>query len=986
MKADPSAQGLRNAAVGALHAALVSVQAGDQFAGAYLHERDLQSRVSRAQRERVSSRNRGTVSRGEMGLRSEIGIAGDPTIDSRTRNLALPEGELTVSDRARRGLAALQWGLIYRAALADGTRVNLEPREKGVRAGALIAHPPALSQQDPPQCGEHVVTVAWAGIGAGFAVVTLHAMSGSVRTVDDAPPQRKHGAGRLLPRLGGLVTRHTLIYIAGSFAVGPAGLISVVITTRLLGASKYGELGVLFVFAGFATMLYNTGSLHGTFMYAYGATEGEGDDVGARGKITSNHKRALGTGVVLTLAIVSAGTAFCFLLAPQIAELLHIHNPDGPALVRWAAVSAATGSLWRLTVNVFRMERKPVRFAIFNSMRPLFVVATTVPLLVLGYELQGVLAGTAFGTLVASAVCIAMARHCYAPAFSWSDVKEIVKRGSLVVVPVTCLYIAHSADTVLVSQFMSGAAVGTYRVATRFAVLPSYFASSFLMAWSPLEHGVLFQSTYRQTGEERVRGAILTYYLLAGMTIVVLLDVFANVLTLLAGPEYSPAAPLIPLIGVGFVCYGLFIVLVRLSKIEKTMMWFAFGAILATVVEVGLAIVTIPWLGAYGAPVATTAGLLAACLMWIVVVTRVMKGSFSFEKRPLLGLGVAVSVATVVQVLGLSIWPAGRPFVLALVLVSYVTTVLALRVVPRRHFGLLRLLARATVRQRVAKQDPTGGLERLDLARRSLLATLERDRVPIAVLADRTRRDEREISHEYIATLREIIAASPGPDWSAELEGSVADYLLSDRPESQRDVMAHELLEEGLEGLELVELNEAAQRLRALPGETWSAWTTNGHPVQDHKVRLKELIEILSKLPESDRRAALMILRDGRTAAEAAQENGMPEQLAAARVVRVLRAAGNLGKGTPDDAAIGIAVFGLPSALIPPNARAVALVFDQVRGFSRRQWQRALPPVQPRRRSLATSVRRRSHPDHSQGQLSQGELAQIAFGEGAPLR
>jgi O-antigen/teichoic acid export membrane protein/DNA-directed RNA polymerase specialized sigma24 family protein len=785
----------------------------------------------------------------------------------------------------------------------------------------------------------------------------------------------------LLPRLGGLVTRHTLIYIAGNFAVGPASLVTVVITTRLLGASKYGELGVLFVCAGFATILYNTGSLHGTFMYAYGATEGEGDEVGAAGKLATNHKRALGTGVVLTLMIVTVCTAFWFLVSPQLAELLHIHSHKGPALVRWAAVSAATGSLWRLTVNVYRMERKPVRFAVFNSMRPVFVVATTIPLLLLGYELQGVLAGTAFGTLVASIVCIVMARQCYALAFSWSDVKEIVKRGSLVVIPVTCLYVVHSADTVLVSQFTTGAAVGVYRVATRFAALPSYFASSFLMAWSPLEHGVLFQSTYRQAGHERVRASILTYYLLAGVTIVVLLDVTGNLLTLLAGSEYSSAAPLIPAIGVGFVFYGLFIVLVRLAKIEGTMMWFALGAVVATVVEIGLATVTIPWLGAYGAPLATTAGMLVACVMWIVVVKYVLKGALSFEKRPLLGLAAAVAIAGAVQALGLSLWPAGRPVVLALVFATYVAAVLALRVVPRRHFGLLRTLARITVRQRVAKQDPTGGLQRLDPTRRGLLASLQRDHVPIAVLADRTRREEREITHEYVTTMREIVAAHSRSPWSAEQEAGVAEYLLSDQPESHRDRMAHELLvEEELDGLELVELNEAAQRLRALPQETWSKLTTEGRPAADHRVRLGELVERLSRLPEPDREAALMILRDGRTAAEAAQESGIAEPLVAARVVRALRAVGNLDRGGPDDAAMGIALFSSPGATLPPNARAVELVFDQVRGFSRRQWRQALPPEQSRRRSLVPNMHRRSHAEHPQS-----ELTQIAFGESVPL-
>ncbi len=382
-------------------------------------------------------------------------------------------------------------------------------------------------------------------------------MSLSAGTASGTPDDQ--GVSRRLVTLtGGRLTRHTLIYIVGLLAAAPFGLVSVAVLTRLLLPAQYGELGVLFVFAGFLTVFYNTGSLHGTFMLVYGASEGEGDDVGSDTKVTSAPRRALGTGVVLTLMIVTAGTAVCFVFASEISQALLHHrpgalHPGGTSLVRWAAVSAAAGSLWRLTVNVFRMERKPARFALFNATRPLFVVSGVIPLVALGFGTKGALAGTALGTLGATAVCVTMARGSYALAFSLEDVKRIVRLGSMVVVPVLCLYVVHSSDILLLSHFASVHELGIYRVASRFAVIPSYFASALLMTWGPLEHGVMFRATYKHLGANRVRGAMLSYYLLISITIVVLLDIFGNVLVLLVGPEYRAAAPLIPLIGMAFV-------------------------------------------------------------------------------------------------------------------------------------------------------------------------------------------------------------------------------------------------------------------------------------------------------------------------------------------------------------------------------------------------------------------------------------------------
>ncbi|MFI5009026.1 MAG: methyltransferase domain-containing protein [Solirubrobacterales bacterium] len=624
--------------------------------------------------------------------------------------------------------------------------------------------------------------------------------------------------------MGGRFSRDTAIYVVGMLAVGPFSLISVMVLTRIMSPAEYGELALLFFFSGYLTVLYNTGSLHGTFMLVYGASTGEGDDIDSDIKLSQTPRRALGTGMTLTLIIVTAGTLVCFMFASTLSQAL-LHKRSGATLICWAAASAGAGSLWRLAVNVFRMERQAGRFAAFNAVRPLFVVAGTVPLVVLGFGVRGALAGTTLGTLAAVAVCIAMARHSYALAFSFADAREIVRRGSMVVVPVVALFLVHSVDVVLLSRFAPTHEVGLYRVASRFAAVPSYFASAFLMAWAPLERGVLFQATYRHVGEDRVRGAILTYYLLGGMTIVLLLDVAAPGLMLLVGPGYRSAAPLIPLVGVGFVCYGLYMVLVRVVKTRRRMLFYGAGAILAMALDVGLSSVTIPWLGAYGVPLGVIGGVLIACVVWIVAVKGLMKASISFQPKPLLGLLVAVALASTIQVVGLNLWPAGRPAILALVVLSYFGAVIGLGVVPTRHLRLLLRFARAAVRRGMSTVDPARGLARLAPARRNVLAALECDGIPLAVLAERLGWSERRVASEYLAALRQLLGGQPPSAEALAFDSGVAAYLLSRQTLARRDIVGRELIEEGVDALELMELDETAKRLRALAHEDWPAQT-----------------------------------------------------------------------------------------------------------------------------------------------------------------
>jgi O-antigen/teichoic acid export membrane protein len=743
-----------------------------------------------------------------------------------------------------------------------------------------------------------------------------------------------------LTLMGGKVTRDTAIYVLGTLVVGPFSIVSMVVLTRLLAPSAYGELAVLFVVAGLLTTLYNVGTLHGTFMWVYGSSDGEeGDEGDADSAITSAPRRAMATGVAMTLVVIAIGTGVLCLLAPMIAHAFFQSVHAKPSAVRWASASAGAGSLWRLTVNVFRMERRAISFGVFNALRPLFVVGGTVPLVAAGFGVNGALAGTALGSLAAATVCVAVAHRSYALAFAWSDAREIARRGVVVVVPVLCLYTIHNGDILILSHFTSAHELGIYRVASRLAVIPSYFASAFLMAWSPLERGLLFTAAYRHNGQERTRATMLNYYLVAGLTIVLALDVAANGLVLLAGPSYRVAAPLIPLLSLSFVGYGAFIVLVRIFRLpQRHLLWYSLSALLAATLDIGASIVTIPLLGAYGTAVAELIGLGAGCLLWLVVVSRVEKVTPPLDFRRLAGVGAILAILATIQLVGARLWPAGRAEVLALMVVAFVTLLLALRVVPREHLRPLLRLAKHAAGGRIGMHDPTHRLAGLEPDRRALLASLLRDRTPLAIAAERLGRSERELRRELVATLRELSHSGAPHD---ELDAEVGSYLLSAEPEAQRDQVARRLVEQGIDPIELLQLDEALQRLRGAPAQTWMS---DGTPARDDltpRAVLEELARHVRELELSTRLAAIAILRDGRTAADVAAELRLPESVVAARVVRLLRRIGRLGNGGPEDVAVGIALFAKRSSSRDTvRARAVGHVYDQLRQAPPRRWRR----------------------------------------------
>jgi len=734
---------------------------------------------------------------------------------------------------------------------------------------------------------------------------------------------------------GGRLTRDTLIYGLGNLAVGPFSLISVAVLTRLLAPTVYGRLGVLLVFAGFLTVLYNTGSLHGTFMWVYGQSdEGEvADDMDGGRAIASTPRRAMGTGVVLTLLIVSAGSTIIFVAAAPLARLL-LHSSGYASSVRWAAACAATGALWRLTVNVFRMERRPVSFSVLNSTRPLFVVAGSLPLVALGLGVNGALAGISLGTLAASVVCVLLARHSYAFAFSLPDARRIVRLGARVVVPVSCLYFLHSADILLLSRFASPHELGLYRVASRFGALPSYFASSMLMAWAPLEAGLLFRSLFKECGEHETRSLLLSHYLIAGTTLVLLLDIGANGLMLIAGPSYRSAAPLIPAVGAMFVIYGLFVVLVRAMRTQRTMLLYGLGSLIAVVLDVGFSVLLIPWIGAYGAPAAALIGLAVACVLYVAVVSRIEERRFPFEWNRLSALAVAAGAAAAIQLTLGAIWPSGHLVALALAVIAYCGLLVKLGALPTEEVRRLGRLLVAVMRNRIGSIDPAERLGALSAQERRLLAELERDRTPALLIATRERRSQRAVVTDYVATLRKLCRASPS---DGELEERIGAYLLSSEPHAQRDRLGRGLVQDGANPADLLLLDEAVQKLRALSPTQWARWATDNET--STRYGAERIRAVLADMPPASRRAAIAVLRDGRAAVHAAGDAGLAPELIAARVVRLLRRIGDLGRGEPFDAQLGLALLGpAPAPRATDDARAIGMVYDRLRAMRKRQW------------------------------------------------
>ena len=622
------------------------------------------------------------------------------------------------------------------------------------------------------------------------------------------------GTAETLTALGRRLSRDTAAYAVTAMLVLPLSLLSVAVLTRYLEPAEFGLLAVMSTFAGLLTVLIGLATLQGTLMVTFGssgddelgAVEGEDAPIGAK-------REALGTGLALTVIVALVVSAPVIAFAPTAARLVSGDEAYGDALIM-ATASAAFGSLWRLAVNVLRMERRILAYAVCHTLRPLLVLAASIPLVAAGRGFQGALEGMALGHAASFLACMAVGFRSYAPAFVTRHVGLILRRGSGLVPVIMSLWVIHNADIFLLAHYASSADVGLYRIASRLGAVPSYFVSAYLMATVPLERTSLVAAVYRERGRKPVQSLLYSYFVICSLTLVLLLGAGANLLIEIAGPAYRPAAPLIPLVGLGFVMYGAYIAFVRVVSVERKLAIYGAVSIGCAASFVLIGFVLVPALGSYGAALTILASSALGLAAFLVINYR----SADPTRLQLGRIGGSVGLFAVCYGVG----QAGRELGGALGVVLELASVLgwpflltATGVVPRDHLRPFVRALSGAVPQPPGSRDLVARLRRLEYHERHALEGAVRTGQP-------ARREHGETipvqGHAaFVAALRRIADAGT----PAQADARVGQWLLSSAPVAERDAEGHRLWSSEVEPHDVHRLEEALDRLKRLPPRAW---------------------------------------------------------------------------------------------------------------------------------------------------------------------
>lgn len=457
--------------------------------------------------------------------------------------------------------------------------------------------------------------------------------------------------------------------------------------THFLRPAEFGIISIMLAFVSFIDILSDAGLPAATYRLYNDRLDSKGQ------------RDVLGSSLFLFVLFAILTAVITWAGASQISEWL-LKSAEYTSIVRTASLTLVTMTLLGFGQLMLRIQVRPLA----NSLQQIFIILVQNVLalyLVIRLNLgaNGYWMGQFIGGLVGLLIFFWLLRHTLKFSISSAKMKELVIYA-LPMIPTTLSVWALSLiDRSLISSFLGLKEVAVYDVGYRIGGLVASAIVPFQVAWPQFAFSIMRRNDAPQIYRN------ITTFLATGCTLVALgIITFSEELVhILASEQYLGAVPVIRIVALSQIAWGLFPVLSIGSKISKRTVDIAIVTSMAAVSNILLNLILLPVMGINGAAIAT----LVAYLLLVVLTRIIGQRSYHFPLDyvrfgKLLIAAIVTSMAVLlVQAQTLSSWASLG--LRTLCMLTFPLTLLALRFVPPDQVGLIWVEARNLLNGKMKK-------------------------------------------------------------------------------------------------------------------------------------------------------------------------------------------------------------------------------------------------------------------------------------------
>lgn len=382
------------------------------------------------------------------------------------------------------------------------------------------------------------------------------------------------------------------MYYAAAGAIAKAlALLTVPFLSRTLGTSDYGLTDLAVATAALLTTLT---------MFAGDIPAAR---LGAKAESVDERRQTYGTYVV-AVTIFSLLVAVLLLPAASVISATAWSSPMSTDLVVMALFLVPISSVQAALVTVQRLHGRARAFAILATVDLVAQMVLAVAFVAMGLGPLGVLLGFIAGSMIGLLAAAFSARGLILLQIDFGGGLHLVAKGLPFLPAFTAFVGADFIARALVADRMGESAVGSLGVAVRLASVLALMSAAFQLAWGP--RGMAMDA-------DEVSAAVFgrvtaAYAFVAGCVCLALSSLGPEVVLLVSGAPYLPAAALLPGFAAAAAAAGSYFILAVGAGISGRSGTVAASSVVGAGVQVLVTVLLIPHLELLGVGIGAIAG------------------------------------------------------------------------------------------------------------------------------------------------------------------------------------------------------------------------------------------------------------------------------------------------------------------------------------------------------------------------------------------
>jgi O-antigen/teichoic acid export membrane protein len=399
---------------------------------------------------------------------------------------------------------------------------------------------------------------------------------------------KRLGSQSAIYGLGGIVSRLIAVFLLPIYTV-------------YLGTKGFGQIETIVALTSVLVIVLRLGITSAFFRFYF-----DSEDAKRRTLVVR-------TSFWFTMGMATLGLVVGWIFSAQIADWLNLGDPW---LVRAGFVGLWAQMNYAQMTSLFRVEERPVQFAIASVANVIITIGATIALVVGGHKgAIGAVIGNFIGTLVVYVVLLGYRRYQLGFQFDRNLLRQMNKFGLPLVPSALALWVINLIDRLFINGYKGQAEVGIYSLANRVASVIVFLLTAFQLAWPAFAYSIKSDSVAKRT-----YSYVLTYLLYVTCWMSLAMGALAPWIVSLLAPHgnFSRSAEAVPVLCFATAAYsGYSVLAIGVGRTRKTQLnWTVSGT--AAIVNIVLNIVLIPPLGMMGAAWATLAAYVVLFLgMWL---------------------------------------------------------------------------------------------------------------------------------------------------------------------------------------------------------------------------------------------------------------------------------------------------------------------------------------------------------------------------------